>query len=582
MTNFEKLSMTTQTLTGKPSVDKPWMKYYPPELAQLQIPDCTMNEYLLHNCPGEDVAAMHYYGTDINWKTVFEKRDEVAASLKALGFGEGDQIPVFLCTVPEFIYVLLAAEKIGASVLCRDNTLEENVEAVAKSGAKAIIAHDYLSMEALNAYLGQTAVEKVVLIDPLYSGDRNAMPEHIRTCLDSRYPEETAKGDAVLDWDAFLALGKTYAGTVEAERNIDRPLLRAYTSGSTGPSKQVIHSAHTMIGVMHQMNFYGANDEFRPSWLVTCLPTALIAVVVSMVLLPLASHKYLILDPFCDPDDVDLEMMRYRPNCWPLIPMFIETIMRSRRIPEDYDMSHLYSAGAGCEAFNNNQMERAQQFLNDHNCKSRFTVGYGCSEAGSNITLPMTDHKLGNGNVGIPMVLNTMGIFKPGTQEELGYNEAGEICVSGPGLMLGYDDPESTAKALRLHDDGKVWLHIGDIGYMNEDGVVYTMTRGYSPRFGGGDLMIQPIENRIADAAIKGIKDEFIVVAPDREHEGYFLPYLYVVLRKGYTIDDIRDRVMECLESYMQPAAIIAVPERPFFHFKTNRIGLIQELVAAH
>lgn len=580
MTNIREPLKTNETLTGKPSVDKPWMKYYPPELAQLEIPDCTLNEYLVRNCPGEEIVAMHYYGRDIKWKTVFEMRDAAAASLRAIGFGEGDQIPVFLCTVPEYIYILLGAEKIGASVLCRDNTLAENVDAVAKSGAKAIIAHDYLSMEALNAYLDQTAVEKVVLIDPLSSGDRSAMPEHIRICLDSHYSEASAQGDAVLNWDTFLALGKDYANCADAQRDINRPLLRAYTSGSTGPSKQVIHSAHSMIGVIHQMNFYGANDDFRPSWLVTALPTALIAVVVSMILLPLASHKYLILDPFCDPADVDLEMMRYRPNCWPLIPMFIETVMRSKRIPENYDMSHLYSAGAGCEAFNNNQMERAQHFLHAHHCASRFTVGYGCSEAGSNITLPMTDHKLGNGNVGIPMVLNTMGIFKPGTQEELGYNEIGEICVAGPGLMLGYDDKESTAKALQLHDDGKVWLHIGDIGYMNEDGVVFTMTRGCSPRFGGGDLMVQPIENRIADAAIKGIKDEFIVVAPDREHEGYFLPYLYVVLRKGYTIDDIRDEVMECLEPYMRPVSIFAVNERPFFHFKTNRIGLVHELAA--
>ena len=47
--------------------------------------------------------------------------------------------------------------------------------------------------------------------------------------------------------------------------------------------------------------------------------------------------------------------------------------------------------------------------------------------------------------------------------------------------MLGYDRPEATAKALQVHADGKTWLHTGDIGYMSEDGVLYTMTRG-APR----------------------------------------------------------------------------------------------------
>ena len=142
--------------------------------------------------------------------------------------------------------------------------------------------------------------------------------------------------------------GEYYVGRVEAEKDLSRPLFRAYTSGSTGPSKQVIHCADSILGTVCQMNFYGGSDEIRPTWLVTCLPPALVAVVVSMVLLPLSSNKLLIMDPFVDPEDVDLEMMRYRPNSWPMIPMFIEIIMRNGRIPDDYDMSHLLAAGAGC------------------------------------------------------------------------------------------------------------------------------------------------------------------------------------------------------------------------------------------
>ncbi|MGI6013436.1 MAG: class I adenylate-forming enzyme family protein [Oscillospiraceae bacterium] len=570
----------TGSLTGKASVDRPWLKYYPPGFVEhIVIPECTLTEYLRTNCADETSIAMHYYGNDIPWKTVFEETEKVARALRAVGFGEGDQIPMFLRAVPEFIYLLLATEKIGASLLCRDNTLEENIEATAKAGASVILSHDYLSESDLEHYLADSHVKTAILLDPLRSADRETIPDYIIRSFNENYTDTPAHGSSTMSWDEFLALGETFNGQVSAPVDIHRPLFRAYTSGSTGPSKQVIHSANTMIGVIHQMNFYGSADGCRPTWLITCLPPTLVAVVVAMILLPLASNKLLILDPFVDPHDVDLELMRYRPNCWPLIPMFIEIVMRNGRIPEDHDLSYLQSAGAGCEAYNNGQMKRAQKFLHDHNCMITFTTGYGSSEAGSNVTLPMAPFPIRDGNVGIPMPLTDISIFKYGTTEECGYNEIGEICKCGPGNMLGYDTEEATAKSLMVHDDGKVWLHMGDTGYITEDGVIYTVTRGESPRFGGGDLGIQPMENLVADAEIEGIDDEFFVIIPDDEHEGYFLPYLYVVLEEGYTIEDIRESVNACLEPYMVPIDILAVPERPFFHFKTNRIGLTRELL---
>lgn len=49
----------------------------------------------------------------------------------------------------------------------------------------------------------------------------------------------------------------------------------------------------------------------------------------------------------------------------------------------------------------------------------------------------------------------------------------------------------------------------------------------------------------------------------------------------GYTLDDVRDKINACLpERYMRPVEIFTVPERPFFHFKTNRIGLSKEIIA--
>lgn len=569
--------MREKKAMGLPSVEKPWLKYYPNFfLKKIQVPECTLTQYLQRNMPSLDASAIHYYGTEMTWAQIFAASTKIAKALIAVGYGEGDQIPVFLRSVPEFIPILIAVERIGASLLIRDNEPHENAEAIRKAGAEVLITHDFLSQDELNVYLTTTNLKKVVVLNPLNSCNRWDMPKYIRKSFYSLYDHECAHGDSVITWDEFLDMGKDIVD-VDAPIDINRPLFRCYTSGSTGPSKQVIHSAHTIIGVLSQMNFYGGRTSSRPTWMVTILPPSLVAVVVSMLLLPLVSKKLLILNPWVAPEDLDLECMRYRPNNWPMIPMFVDILMNSDRIPEDYDISHLTALGAGAEACNNTQLKRVQEFLAKHKSKVPFTAGYGSSEAGSNLTFHVSGRTAGNCNMGCPMPLTTIGIFKPGTTEELGYNTSGEICVTGPGIMLGYDNPEATAKALMIHEDGQTWLHMGDTGYIDEDGHVYVLGRGAgNKRFGGGFLDILPMENLLADANIPGIEDQFFVNNPNVDQPGFLVPYLYVVLKEGYTVEDIRNAVNTVLPAHMVPAEIIQLPTRPYWHFKTNRIGLTQ------
>lgn len=100
-----------QQVTGKPSIDKPWMKYYPPQLIQgLTIPAQTVYEYLMERCPGDDVVAIHYYGRDIRWRELKEQVDLAARSLRAMDLAR-ETGTVFLRACPEFIYLLLARRK---------------------------------------------------------------------------------------------------------------------------------------------------------------------------------------------------------------------------------------------------------------------------------------------------------------------------------------------------------------------------------------------------------------------------------------------------------------------------------------
>jgi long-chain acyl-CoA synthetase len=92
------------------------------------------------------------------------------------------------------------------------------------------------------------------------------------------------------------------------------------------------------------------------------------------------------------------------------------------------------------------------------------------------MAMPMTEYR--ENSIGIPFPDMSAKIVRSGTSETLAPGEEGEICLHGPAVMMGYlDQPEETAKILRPHPDGKLWLHTGDIGTMDADGFFYFRLR---------------------------------------------------------------------------------------------------------
>lgn len=103
--------------------------------------------------------------------------------------------------------------------------------------------------------------------------------------------------------------------------------------------------------------------------------------------------------------------------------------------------------------------------------------GYGTTECVTASCLTPL-HLQKEGSIGQPFPDTYYKIVDVGTNIEVPYGTEGEICISGPSVMLGYlDQPEETANTLRVHGDGRVWLHTGDLGTMDEDGFIYFKQR---------------------------------------------------------------------------------------------------------
>ena len=141
------------------------------------------------------------------------------------------------------------------------------------------------------------------------------------------------------------------------------------------------------------------------------------------------------------------------------------------------DLSNLKYAISGGDSLSISLIRRVNLFLREHGSKIKISQGYGMTESLAAITLSF-GKAYREGSIGIPFPGNYIKIVVPGTQDEVPYGEDGEICVSGPTVMLGYlDNEKETNEMLQIHKDGLVWLHTGDIGMMSDEGILYYKQR---------------------------------------------------------------------------------------------------------
>ena len=118
------------------------------------------------------------------------------------------------------------------------------------------------------------------------------------------------------------------------------------------------------------------------------------------------------------------------------------------------------------------------------------------------------------------------------TNQPLGPNEEGEICVRGPLVMKGYvGNDEATRNTI----DADGWLHTGDVGYYDEDGFFFITDRIKELiKYKGSQVAPSEIEAillshpEIVDAGVAGVPDE----------EAGELPGAFVVKREGSTLTE--------------------------------------------
>ena len=245
---------------------------------------------------------------------------------------------------------------------------------------------------------------------------------------------------------------------------------------------------------------------------------------------------------------------RDKPNVILGVPTLWEAMMNNPQF-EGLDMSQLKYMVSGGDLLTIPQEIKINKFLHEHGAKVNILKGYGMTEsvAATCYTFPGTNEP---GSIGIPMVGNKYKIVDPETHKEVPYGKEGEICVNGPTLMMGYlNQPEETANVLREHDDGEIWLHTGDIGYISKNGIVY-----YTQRLkrmiivSGFNVYPSQIENTISKL---DFVDKVCVIGIPHKYKMH-VPKAFVVLKKGIKPSNkIKDEIIGITKKELSVYAVV-------------------------
>lgn len=188
--------------------------------------------------------------------------------------------------------------------------------------------------------------------------------------------------------------------------------------------------------------------------------------------MPLCLGLRTVLIPKFDASDWADYFKKYHPQHLSAIPAYVAPMLENARVAK-MDLSGLITVGLGGDGLNISLEERVNAFLSAHGSTARVAKGYGMTEVCATFSMCNNeDTKIGS--VGFPFPTNNVMIYDNDLQQELSYNQVGEICLQSASRMIRYkDNEEEMRNLLHIHPDGSEWIHTGDLGYIDEDGFLF-------------------------------------------------------------------------------------------------------------
>ena len=452
-----------------------WLSYYSRKTRKIKFTNKSIYNYMKDNVGSDlDFYCINYFGNRITYHDFFKKIDLVARSLKSLGVKKGDVVSICMPNTPEGLEVFYACNKIGAVAdMIHPLSAANEIKFYLKESKSRILVLYDANYEKVKNILEETNVYKIVLVSV-----NESMPRALKIgyTLTKGFKIRRPFNDSdYISWNEFLNLAYSYHKNTEVKVLSKDLGVILHSGGTTGTPKGIMISNYSFNALAQQggVNVYNTRPKDK---IVTILPIFHGFGLGVCCHCPLTLKVEVILMPEFDANRFYKIIDKYHPNILAGVPTLWEAMLNNNKF-DNLDLSSLKYVISGGDYLTLNMEERMNKYLRSHGAKISISKGYGMTESVA-ATAYTFDGSNEPGSIGIPMIGNEFCICNPESIEPLELGEEGEICVTGPTLMIGYlNNKAETKKVLRRHSDGRVWLHTGDIGYISPNGVIYFTQR---------------------------------------------------------------------------------------------------------
>jgi long-chain acyl-CoA synthetase len=536
---------------------RPWLAHYDSDVrpSVAPYPDKTLVDYLtLLARDHADKPALLFKGSSVSYGRLQAESDAFATALVADGVQPGDRVALILPNCPQFFVAQFGVWKAGGIVVPLNPTYSERELQQALDATRAEMAVVLTPFYGrVKQAQGRTAVRRVIA-----TSIKEYLPATLRLLFTLFKERKDGHRITLQPGDARYAdLLRQHAGSPRPAVTV-RPSDRAVilsSGGTTGTPKGVVglHAHYVAAG----LQLYEWTKSALVAWKdVIMLPLPLFHVYGNVGVQPLAfvgpNPLSLVPNPR-DLDDVLATIKQVKPSFFNGVPTLYTAILNHPTVRSgQVDLRSIKLCFSGAAAL---MATTKREF--EEKTGATIVEGYSLTEGMMACCVNPVRGEGKVGSIGMPLPdVDVRIVDAENAGRQLATGETGELLMRAPQFMAEYwNNPLETSETLRAQPDGELWLHTGDLAYMDADGYIFLVDRKKDLIKTSG-FQVWPREVEEVLSAHPAVMEVGVAGVPD-PLKGE-VAKAWVVLKAGQTAteEQLRSYCRERLAPYKVPAAV--------------------------